>query len=37
MSQIAIALLRHRNVRRDGKLQLRGPYPDKLEVTFEAL
>jgi cytochrome P450 len=36
MSQIAIALLRHRNVRRDSKLRLRGPYPDKLEVTFEA-
>ena len=37
MSQIAIALLRHRNVRRESKLQLRGPYPDKLDVTFEAL
>jgi cytochrome P450 len=36
MSQIAIALLRRRNVRRDSKLQLRGPYPDKLEVVFEA-
>jgi cytochrome P450 len=37
MTQIAIALLRHRNVRRDSRLHLRGPYPDKLEVTFEAL
>jgi cytochrome P450 len=37
MSQIAIALLRRKNVKRACKLQLVGPYPDKLVVTLEAL
>jgi cytochrome P450 len=37
MSQIAIALLRRPNVKRACKLQLVGPYPDKLDVTFERL
>jgi cytochrome P450 len=36
MSQIAIALMQRPNVRRAGKLHLVGPYPDRLEVTFEA-
>jgi cytochrome P450 len=35
MSNIAIALLRRRNVERACRLQLVGPYPDKLDVTFE--
>jgi len=37
MSQIAIALLRRENVKRACRLQLVGPYPDKLDVTFERL
>ena len=37
MSQIAIALLRRKNVKRACKLQLVGPYPDRLDVTCEAL
>jgi cytochrome P450 len=37
MSQIAISLLRRNNVRRSSKLHLSGPYPNRLDVTFEAL
>jgi cytochrome P450 len=37
MSQIAIALMKRPGVTRAGKLHLAGPYPDRLEVTFEAL
>jgi cytochrome P450 len=37
MSHIAIALMKRPNVQRAGKLRLAGPYPDRLEVTFEAL
>jgi cytochrome P450 len=36
MSHIAVALLRRKNVKRACRLQLVGPYPDKLDVTFEA-
>jgi cytochrome P450 len=35
MSQIAIALLRRENVKRACRLQLVGPYPDRLDITFE--
>jgi cytochrome P450 len=37
MSQVAIALLRRSNVKRACRLQLVGPYPDKLDVTFDRL
>jgi cytochrome P450 len=35
MSNIAVELLRRNNVRRACRLQLVGPYPERLDVTFE--
>lgn len=35
MSNIAVSLLRRDNVKRACRLQLVGPYPDRLDVTFE--
>jgi cytochrome P450 len=35
MSNIAVALLRRNNVQRACRLQLVGPYPNRLDVTFD--
>jgi cytochrome P450 len=37
MSGIALSLLRRKNLQRACKLQLVGPYPDRLDVTMEPL